>query len=187
MTSDDWLKDVAADAAEAAAEAIPDTAKLSELGKLVSDLQKYDEDVAEAEVFLKKLSEQRRLLSEVAIPNLMHELGIKSFKLSNGAEVKISPFYSGTIKGPEAFAWFEENGFADMVKSTLSVPLRRSDSEAVFRISQWLENEGVSFSSKESVHPSTLGAWIRSRLENGKPLPPEEILSTFTGFKTRIK
>lgn len=49
----------------------------------------------------------------------------------------------------------------------------------------WLDSNGAGAIAKRSVHPMTLRAWVKERIENAQELPPQVSIFTKTEVNTR--
>lgn len=184
MSNLDWLKerDVAADA-----EAIPNEDKLSRLAVLAVEMRKIENEIEEKELELVKLKEALRKVSEDHIPSLMDEIGISKLTLSNGLKLSTKFFATGKVLNDEVYDWFEKEGFADIVKSVLTVNTRRIEKQDLAPVKAVLRECGLEFSEKDSIHYQTMSSWLRERIEAGMSLPPSDQLEVFRGFRATIK
>ena len=72
-----------------------DTAKT--LSDKVIELKNLEDEITNAEESISKLKEKARILSQVEIPLMMHEMHITKLKLKDGESVEVKPFYSASI------------------------------------------------------------------------------------------
>ena len=49
----------------------------------------------------------------------------------------------------------------------------------------WGKEHGVLL-PQYTINPKTMQGWYREEMENGKPLPPEDVVSAFTKTKARV-
>ena len=184
MTNLDWLKerDVAKDA-----EALPSEEKLSRLANLAIEMRKLENEIEEQEVRLVELKANLRKVSEDQIPSLMDEIGISKITLSNGLKLSTKFFASGKVLSEDVYDWFEKEGFADIVKSVLTVNTRRIEKQDLAPIKEAIREAGLEFGEKDSIHYQTMSSWLRERIDAGMSLPPADQLEVFRGFKAIIK
>lgn len=190
MTDQD-LYDVAANfldevQEDANAAAIPTEEKLSRLSSLAQQLIDAEDQVASLENQIKAAKEEVGRLSELAIPELMSDVGVREFKLSNGLKVSVKPFFSGKItdeNAGEAYDWLDQRGFSDIVKGELIVQFRRN--EDVTEIMELAHQLNFDTKEKMGIHHQTLSAFIKEQITEGKDLP-RELFGVYTGFKTKI-
>ena len=67
------------------------------LSTLVLELQKLEDEIKDKESQLKSTKEKADKLSQVAIPEIMEALKMKTMKLADGSAIEIKEIYSATI------------------------------------------------------------------------------------------
>lgn len=166
-----------------------DTTGLAELKPLVDDLLKARQILDELE---DRVREQKYIVQEFEtklIPEKCNELGLKSFVLDNGLKFELVRDYQASIpkeKTHQAYTWLESNGYADLIKTTVETRFGRGELEQARSLMDTLNNQlGVLAELKESVHHSTLKAFVRERMEEGEQLP--DSISVFETYKVKIR
>ena len=66
------------------------------LSDKVLELKDLEDEIQNAEESISKLKEKARILSQVEIPAMMHEMHITKLKLKDGESVEVKPFYSAS-------------------------------------------------------------------------------------------
>ncbi len=171
---------------DAAAAAIPTEEKLKRLSGLAQQLIDAEDSVVSLENKIKEAKDEVSRLSEFAIPELMSDVGVREFKLSNGLKVTVKPFFSGKItedNAMEAYNWLDQKGFSDIVKGELTVQFRRN--EDVTEIMELAHQLNFDTKEKMGIHHQTLSAFIKEQITEGNDLP-RELFGVYTGFKTKI-
>lgn len=165
-----------------------DTSKVKDIALKCNELIDLQNEIKTIEEKLNKVKEQERFLSEHAIPSLMQSSGISMIKLEDGTEVKVSPYYYAKIsedKKEAAFAWLRENGFGDLIKNNISLDFAMNqDSEANNLVAQ-LKAKGYNVFQSTTVHSSTLKAFVKEQINEGKGLP-EDLFGIYTASKTKL-
>lgn len=155
------------------------------LNEKVEEMGAAAEQVAAAEGDLKSAKAQFKFLSEVVIPGLLDDVGLKSCETSSGKKVKVQENIRASIpaeKELDAFAWLEENGHGSVIKNQIIIALERGEDDLSNAVADALNDLGVNFDRKRGVHPMTLGALIKELLEEGVPVP----LDLFGAFRQRV-
>jgi len=163
-------------------------ASLKALSEKSNELQKLDESIKELEESLGKLKAEYRQISENDIPSMLSELGLSEITLADGNKISTATYYSARIseeKRDEAFLWLSDNGFADIVKNTVSVSFGRDEDDSASKLVDSLEDNGYATAQKKWVEPMTLKAFVREQVEKGSDLPLETF-NVYIGQKTRI-
>jgi hypothetical protein len=166
---------------------IPNVDNLKLLAEKAKAQLQLERDIEDAEAALKVLNEKHRKLSQLEIPALMKEIGMSEFKLTDGSKVTVTPFYSGKITTDAGFNWLKQHGHGSIVKSFYEVPYNFSATEEELEtIQNALDDAGLFYEEKKSVHHMTLGAFIKEQSINGTPVPAD-LFNVYEGFKTKIK
>jgi len=158
------------------------------LSDKVLELKDLEDEIQNAEESINKLKEKARILSQVEIPLMMHEMHITKLKLKDGESVEIKPFYSASIV-PEvqeqAFEWLRNNGLGDIIKNDITVTFGRGEDNKAANYAVLARGQGFEPVQKINVHAQTLKAVVRERLEAGQEMP-SDLFKTFAGNQTKI-
>lgn len=152
------------------------------LAKQMEDLHlEYDA----AETALKELADKGAQIEEIKIPDLMRELGLKEITLESGRKISLKTDYYPRIvqtKWPDMKKWLEEHNASAIVTSECVVDGRHKDQ---------LEINRLPFRYVESIHPSTLKAFVKEQIElppvEGAVPFPKETFSVFEKTRATIK
>ena len=158
------------------------------LSDLVIQLQKLEDEIVTSEEHLKRKKEKADKLSQVAIPEVMDALKMKTMKLADGSAIEIKEIYSATIpvdKKEGAFNWLRENDLGDLIKNEITVSFGRGEDNKASEYADLAKGNGFEPTQKLKVEPMTLKALFRERSENNEELPSEHF-NLFKGNKTKI-
>jgi len=161
-------------------------AGISELARRAKELEK---EILDLEGSLDKLKGQHRKITEEALPEALAEMGMKSFRMTDGSSIDIKPFYGASIpdaRKAEAFQWLRDRGFDDIIKNTVSVRFGRGEDELCARAIQLLRMQGFPVEQTQKVEPQTLKAWVKERIERGEDVS-SELFGVYVGKKAIIK
>lgn len=162
---------------------------LASLSSLARRAKLLEKELADLEQATKEHKDQYRKLVEEVIPEALAELGMKSFKMEDGSEVSVKPFYSASIseaRRSEAYQWLRDNGYDDIIKNTVSVRFGRGEDELCARLLDLLGEKGFPADQAEKVEPMTLKAWVKEMVERGNEFPTE-LFGAYIGQKATIK
>ena len=157
------------------------------LSTLVLELQKLEDDIKVQEDKLKLTKEKADRLSQVAIPEIMEALKMKTMKLADGSAIEIKEIYSATIpvnKKEGAYNWLRENDLGDLFKNEITVSFGRGEDNKASDYADLAKERGFEPTQKLKVEPMTLKALFRERSENKQELPSEHF-NLFKGNKTK--
>lgn len=160
---------------------------LARLGALAEQLQEARRSLATAQEEAGRRARAVEDLEQNVIPELMAELGLKSFKADCGLEVEVkTQVHCGIteVNRAAALRWLQENGHGGMVKHAVTVLL--GDHEAAGALASDLQESFEAVKLKGDVHPQTLKAWVTGRLEEGAEFP-QELFSVFTKPVAKVR
>lgn len=160
---------------------------------IVSDLAnkqlKLASEVSELEADLKAKKEELRLTSEQELPDAMQQAGLTQITLSSGEKISINEFYNAHISKAnqeKAYEWLVTNGHEGLIKNEVLLKFGREETEVVDQTVSALQSRGLSPEVRQSVHPSTLKAFVKEQITNGNDIPTEPF-GIYIGTKATIK
>ena len=166
-----------------------DNPALKTIAELAEKIQSQEQQVADTEEKLKKQKEELRNLQNEELPSLMQEIGFKKFELEDGSSVNIKEIYAGSISQAnkeKAFNWLRQNKFDDIIKNTVTTAFGKGEDTAAKNFMDIAEQAGYTPVQKTEVHPQTLKAFIKERVEGGEEFPME-LFGAYIGYKAEIK
>jgi hypothetical protein len=149
-----------------------DTNTGKQLSQLVRTLRNVEQQIDDAENHLKDLKSLKHKLSVENIPQLMDEMGVERLDV-DGVVVERKMIVSASIpvaRKDEAFAWLRENGLDDIIKNDVTVTFGKGEDNVAGDVVGLLQERGFDPQTKTHVHPSTLKAFVKERVEGGKPI-----------------
>ena len=175
---------------------------MADMASRMLDLQ---DEINRTEELLKQQKQDLQKLAEQDLPDLMQELNIKDFTLSNGAKVQVYDFISGTVpsagaidraKGDDrvnmeirqqhCFDWLRSNGAGDLIKNNVEVQFGRNEDDACDEFAIELSSRAINYKRSVGVHPSTLNSFIKERMSEGKEVP-HDLFKIYTGRRAKIR
>ena len=154
-----------------------------QLSGLVRQLNNVNQQIEDAETHLKALKQEKQRMAFEQIPMLMDEMGIERLDV-DGVTVKLKAFVSASIpadRKQEAFNWLREHGLDDIIKNDIIVSFGRGQDNQAGDVMYDLEQKGFHPEQKTHVHSMTLKAFVKERVEQGKPID----LDMFGAFVAR--
>jgi hypothetical protein len=149
-----------------------DTAEAKNLSTLVRELRDVDRSIEDLEGTLKTLKDQRQKLTMERIPLLMDEMGMSRVDV-DGVTVFRKMIVSASIseKNKEAaFGWLRENGLDDIIKNDVTVSFGKGQDNQAKNAVGILQEQGFDPEIKTHIHPMTLKAFVKERVEESKPI-----------------
>jgi len=150
---------------------------LKQISGLAALLREGHAAVDAATESLSRLKAEVRQIEEEDLPELMRELGLSEIKLEDGSSVKVVDEVDCGIsieRRPAAHAWLADNGFGGLIKSAGVVEVGRNEpDEAGAAAAKMHDLLGRDAAFNESVHASTLKAFIKEQMAAGVTIPME--------------
>ena len=169
-------------------ESVTQTDAAKTLSDKVIELKNLEDEIENAEESLSKLKEKARYISQIEVPQMMEEMHITKLKLKDGESVEIKKIYGASIS-PEhldkAFTWLRNNGLGDIIKNDVTVTFGRGEDNKAADYAVLARGQGYEPVQKIGVHPQTLKAVVRERLESGQEMP-SDLFKTYAGNSTKI-
>jgi|TARA_R100001530_G_scaffold82257_1_gene57357 hypothetical protein len=163
--------------------------ELSIVSSLANKQLQLATQVAEIESMLKAKKEELRLTSEQELPDAMQSAGLTQITLSSGERISIGEFYNAHISKAnqeKAYEWLIENGHEGLIKNEVLLKFGREESLVVEETVSALQSRGLSPEVRQSVHPSTLKAFVKEQFTSGNDIPTEPF-GIYIGTKATIK
>ena len=163
--------------------------ELSIVSALANKQLQLATEVANLEAELKAKKEEFRTTSEQELPDAMQAAGLTQIKLSTGENITINEFYNAHISKANqeiAYNWLMKNGHEGLIKNEVSLKFGREESEVVEQTVSALQSRGLSPEVRQSVHPSTLKAFVKEQFTSGNDIPTEPF-GIYIGTKAFIK
>ena len=158
------------------------------LSDLVRSLRRVEQEIDDAENHLKALKQQKHKLSVENIPTLMDEMGVDRLDV-DGVTVSRKMMVHASIpaaRKDDAFAWLRENNLDDIIKNDISVSFGKGQDNLAGDVVGLLQERGFDPQTKTHIHPSTLKAFVKERVENGKPIDLD-MFGAFVASAAEIK
>ena len=158
------------------------------LSSKVIELKSLEDEITNAEKSVSKLKEQAKQLSQFEIPEMMEKMHITKLKLKDGESVEIKKIYGASIPQEHqeaAFTWLRNNDLGDIIKNDITVTFGRGEDNKASEYANLAQGQGYEPVQKIGVHPQTLKAVVRERLESGREMP-SDLFKTYAGNSTKI-
>lgn len=166
------------------------TEQLGVVAELANAQLSLESEIKELEILLSEKKKRLKQLSEMTIPDKMLELGLTEIGLTIGARLSVGKFYSAKIPDEmwdHATRWLKQTGNDGIIKCVVSRAFQRGESEEAVRALIAIIKQGFTgFTMDESIHPQTLKAFVKERIESGQPIP-HDLFGVYVGNKTTIR
>ena len=169
-------------------QSVTQTDTIKTLSDKVIELKNLEDEVKNAEESLSKLKEKTRYISQIEVPKMMEEMHVTKLKLKDGEIIEIKKIYGASISPDnqeKAFTWLRNNGLGDIIKNDIPVTFGRGEDNKAATYAVLARGQGYEPVQKIGVHPQTLKAVVRERLEAGQEMP-SDLFKTYAGNSTKI-
>jgi|TARA_E500000318_G_C3506139_1_gene190360 hypothetical protein len=166
-----------------------DQSGLSSIAALARQIRQKEESIQRLEQELKEEKKALVKLTDEDMPGMLAEVGVSSFVLEDGSTVDVKQTYGASIlvKNREtAFQWLRDNGYDDIIKNSVSTQFGRGEDEEARKFREMAASNGFETQQKTEVHPMTLRAFVKERVELGEDFPME-LFGAWVGQKAVIK
>lgn len=158
---------------------------MNEVGRLAAEAVATDQEITRLETLLEAEKKKYTLLVEKTLPETLARFGLSNLGLTNGRSIEIEEqIFCGITKdnAQDAHKWLFENKFGDIIKREVKLPFAKGADKEYNELVELVKKHGFSYSAQESVHASTLKAWVKRELAKGTNIP----LDLFSIFKKKI-
>jgi len=166
-----------------------DQAGLQTVAEIARKIRDEEEYISSLESDLKKAKKGLLKLTDEDLPTMLAEIGLSSMKLDDGSEVTVKQTYGASIlvdNRPAAYEWLREKGYDDIIKNTVACQFGRGEDDKAASFKAIAEKEGHYAEQKTEIHPQTLRAFVKERVENGDDFPME-LFGAYVGQRAVIK
>mgnify|MGYP003665231327 FL=1 len=166
-----------------------DNAGLDTVAGLARKIKQQQDKVERLDRELKDEKQALLKLTDEDLPSTMADLGLSKFSLDDGSTVEVKPTYGASIlvkDRPAAYDWLRDNGFDDIIKNVISCQFGRGEDDQASAFHAFASQQGYPADQNESIHASTLKAFVKERIETGEDFP-HTLFGAYVGQRAVIK
>jgi|TARA_R100001460_G_scaffold21444_1_gene43802 hypothetical protein len=166
-----------------------DQGDLTTVAGMARAIRDKEQEVAALEQKLKDEKKVLLKLTDEELPTMLAEIGLTSMKLDDGSEVTVKPTYGASIlvdNRPAAYDWLREHGHDDIIKNTVACAFGRGEDDQASAFKSFAEKQGYYAEQKTEIHPQTLRAFVKERVESGDEFPME-LFGAYIGQRAVVK
>jgi hypothetical protein len=166
-----------------------DQGDLTTVAGMARAIRDKERVVSELEQKLKDEKKALLKMTDEDLPTMLAEIGLSSMKLDDGSEVTVKQTYGASIlvdNRPAAYEWLRENGYDDIIKNTVACQFGRGEDDKASAFKAFAEKEGFFAEQKTEIHPQTLRAFVKERVERGEEFPMS-IFGAYVGQRAVVK
>lgn len=162
---------------------------LTSVAALARKIRDKEERIAALEEELKDEKKALLKLTDEDMPAMLQEIGISSFSLDDGSTVEVRQTYGASIlvqNRPQAYEWLRDNGYDDIIKNSVICQFGRGEDDQASAFAAFAQQQGYVPEQKTEIHPQTLRAFVKERVEEGDEFPME-LFGAWVGQRAVIK
>ena len=166
-----------------------DNAGLDTVAGLARKIKYQQDKVERLDRELKDEKQALLKLTDEDLPSTMADLGLSKFSLDDGSTVEVKPTYGASIlvkDRPAAYEWLRENGFDDIIKNVISCQFGRGEDDQASAFHAFASQQGYPADQNESIHASTLKAFVKEHIETGEDFP-HTLFGAYVGQRAIIR
>ena len=189
--SDDITKLMEQDFEETLATSVEklDQQGLTSVAALARQIRDKEDRIKSLEDDLKAEKKALLKLTDEDMPAMLAEIGISSFSLDDGSQVEVKQTYGASIlvnNRPQAYEWLRDHGYDDIIKNTVLCQFGRGEDDLASSFAAFAKQQGYVPEQKTEIHPQTLRAFVKERVEEGEDFPME-LFGAWVGQRAVIK
>ena len=166
-----------------------DNAGLDTVAGLARKIKYQQDKVERLDRELKDEKQALLKLTDEDLPSTMADLGLSKFSLDDGSTVEVKPTYGASIlvkDRPAAYELLRGNGFDDIIKNVISCQFGRGEDDQASAFHAFASQQGYPADQNESIHASTLKAFVKERIETGEDFP-HTLFGAYVGQRAIIR
>jgi len=166
-----------------------DQSDLTTVAGMARAIRDKEKGVADLEQKLKEEKKALLKMTDEDLPTMLAEIGLASMKLDDGSEVTVKQTYGASIlvdNRPAAYDWLRDHGYDDIIKNTVACQFGRGEDDQASAFKAIAEKQGYLAEQKTEIHPQTLRAFVKERVESGDEFPME-LFGAYIGQRAVVK
>lgn len=168
-----YLRNALTDDEQIEAAPIPDNADLANIAALAQRYLSLEDAILKLEQELAAKKADLKTLREGSLPLALTEVGMTKFTMAGGAAVTLKTGYVASIteaNRPAAHAWLESSGNGAIIKHQITIQFGKGEEAWARKFLRDLSQRKrpLKYERKDTVHPQTLGAFVRERIADAK-------------------
>lgn len=162
---------------------IPQDAALKNIAKLANDYAELERNILKLEEELQLKKAAFKALREGSLPLALTEVGMTKFTLTDGTNIALKTGYVASIAEANrqaAHEWLEKSGNGSIIKHVITIMFDKGEDAWAKKFLRDMaqRKKPLRYERKDSVHPQTLGKFVRESIANAKAegLNPEAVI-----------
>jgi hypothetical protein len=155
----------------------PSPEQMISIAQRASKALELQAEIDQIEEYLKHLKADLARIEEIELPKAMMAAGSTEFTMTNGDKITITDVIQGAISKDEkvrefTLQWFIDNGGQENIKDHFEIDYTKGQHSYATTFRKLLQEHQIRFDEFESIHHSTMKAFLNEKLREGKDVPP---------------
>ena len=156
-------------------------AQLASIAQLMVNEDSLARSLATQEALAEDIQARLTELRTKALPQAMMAAGVDRFRCAEtGTEARIAFECSGALgEDPDErerkLDILCENGADEIVKNEVTIAFGKGEDPKAMALVGEMQRRGLNVMFRRNIHPMTLKAWIKEKMEDGAALPLDDI------------
>lgn len=166
-----------------------DSDSMKRLSDLAALLRNHKKNIARLETELAEQKKNESRIETEDLPELMKELDMKSFTLSDGTKIEVVEDLMCGITAEnrdDAHAWLRKNKFGGIIKTLITQQYGAGEIEEATKNAEAIKKlTGRAAMVLESIHAGTLKAFLKEQRTKGTKIPAK-LFGLFPFSKAKV-
>lgn len=128
--------------------------------------------------------------TKTELPELFTQYGLTEITLADGRVIKMVEDTFASISEANqtgAFTWLRENDHGGLIKNQVVADIGKGMDKEALQLIQHIQDMGLDYKAKQSVHPQTLKAFVKEQLAEGTKDFPLQLFGVFREKSVVVK
>ncbi|MHC4215857.1 MAG: gp33 family protein [Planctomycetota bacterium] len=158
---------------------VDDTDVLGKISNLANELKKKNQEIAEAEITLKRLKNQQREIQEERLPALFESVGWAvgaKIQTGDGTPLVFEEVIHTSIAGakkPAAIQWLDDNNHGGIVSRNVVIGFNKCDEKKVAKLLRLIGKGWPNHKTELDVNGASVKALVKRLMKEGVDVPLE--------------
>ena len=163
--------------ADVPTQASVDTVHIDKISDVANEQVAKKIELSRLEDDVKRVKKEYIQISQVDLPELMQEVGMASFTLSDGSSISVKDQMRASLPKKnkvEVANWLKEHGAGSLIKDTVVIEFQKGENSRAEELIDLLVDNGFSnFHEDISINTGSLKALAKEKLAQGEDIPLE--------------
>jgi len=139
--------------------------------------REIERELEELDRYAATLKVELTTIEEKNLPQILEALGMSDYGLKDGSRIELEGKFQGALvvkdleQRKRQLDWLVKNEGQDLIKNTFTLTFPKGKDEEAKALRELLSEYDFDFTVEESVHASSLGSFIKEKVQKGHEIP----------------